>query len=93
MSMPPSAGDGGQNRPAGGIRVSKTHPAPSVLWTIDELISANGFRTLFCQDADVCERLETIQRELYKSARRLPRHPNPRKLHRRSARHGGRLGS
>lgn len=66
MSIATKRGDGGQTGLAGGIRVSKTHPRVECYGTIDELISQMGFARSICQDLDVRERIERIQRELYK---------------------------
>src|ERR1700685_3604226 len=66
MSIATKRGDGGQTGLSGGVRVSKTHPRVECYGTIDELISQMGFARSICHDADVCERVERIQRELYK---------------------------
>ena len=66
MSIATKRGDGGQTGLSGGIRVSKTHPRVECYGTIDELISQMGFARSICQDAEICERIERIQRELYK---------------------------
>lgn len=65
MSIATKRGDGGQTGLAGGIRVSKTHPRIECYGTIDELISQMGFARSICKDAEVCERVKEIQRELY----------------------------
>lgn len=66
MSIATKRGDGGQTGLAGGIRVSKTHARVECYGTIDELISQMGFARSICQDAEVKQKIESIQRELYK---------------------------
>ena len=66
MSIATKRGDGGQTGLAGGIRVSKAHPRVECYGTLDELISQMGFARSICQDAEVRERIKSIQRELYK---------------------------
>lgn len=79
MSIATKRGDGGQTGLAGGIRVSKTHPRVECYGTIDELISQMGFARSICQDADIAERVERIQRELYKVGSALATPPESRK--------------
>jgi len=79
MSISTKRGDGGQTGLAGGIRVSKTHPRVECYGTIDELISQMGFARSICQDADISERVERIQRELYKVGSALATPPESRK--------------
>lgn len=66
MSIVTKRGDGGQTDLAGGIRVSKTHPRVGCHGTIDELVSQMGFARSICRDAAVKQKIESIQRELYK---------------------------
>jgi Cobalamin adenosyltransferase len=79
MSIATKRGDGGQTGLAGGIRVSKTHPRVECYGTIDELISQMGFARSICQDAEVRERLEKIQRELYKVGSAIATPPESKK--------------
>jgi cob(I)alamin adenosyltransferase len=79
MSIATKRGDGGTTGLAGGIRVSKTHPRVECYGTIDELISQMGFARSICQDAEVAERVKTIQRELYKVGSAISTPPESKK--------------
>jgi cob(I)alamin adenosyltransferase len=79
MSIATKRGDGGTTGLAGGIRVSKTHPRVECYGTIDELISQMGFARSICQDAEVAERVKTIQRELYKVGSAIATPPESKK--------------
>ena len=79
MSIATKRGDGGQTGLSGGIRVSKTHPRVECYGTIDELISQMGFARSICQDAEVAERVKTIQRELYKVGSAIATPPESKK--------------
>ena len=79
MSIATKRGDGGQTGLAGGIRVSKTHPRVECYGTIDELISQMGFARAICPDADICEKVMAIQRELYKVGSALATPPESKK--------------
>jgi len=79
MSIATKRGDGGQTGLAGGIRVSKTHPRVECYGTIDELISQMGFARSICQDAEIAERIKTIQRELYKVGSAIATPPESKK--------------
>jgi cob(I)alamin adenosyltransferase len=79
MSIATKRGDGGQTGLSGGIRVSKTHPRVECYGTIDELISQMGFARSICQDAEVCERVKAIQRELYKVGSAIATPPESKK--------------
>src|SRR5579863_3061722 len=79
MSIATKRGDGGQTGLAGGIRVSKTHPRVECYGTIDELISQMGFARSICQDAEVRERVKSIQRELYKVGSAIATPPESKK--------------
>jgi len=79
MSIATKRGDGGQTGLAGGIRVSKTHPRVECYGTIDELISQMGFARAICGDAEVCQQLRAIQRELYKVGSAIATPPESKK--------------
>jgi cob(I)alamin adenosyltransferase len=79
MSIATKRGDGGQTGLSGGIRVSKTHPRVECYGTIDELISQMGFARSICEDAEVAEKLKTIQRELYKVGSAIATPPESKK--------------
>ncbi len=65
MSIATKRGDGGLTSLVGGARVSKSSARVECYGTIDELISQMGFARSICQDPEICERVKTIQRELY----------------------------
>lgn len=79
MSIATKRGDGGQTGLAGGIRVSKTHPRVECYGTIDELISQMGFARSICQDRELKQKIELIQRELYKVGSAIATPPESRK--------------
>lgn len=79
MSIATKRGDGGKTGLAGGIRVSKTHPRVDCYGTIDELISQMGFARSICGDAEVRERVKSIQQELYKVGSALATPPESKK--------------
>jgi cob(I)alamin adenosyltransferase len=79
MSIATKRGDGGQTGLAGGIRVSKTHPRVECYGTIDELISQMGFARSICHDAEVRERVKSIQQELYKVGSAIATPPESKK--------------
>jgi cob(I)alamin adenosyltransferase len=79
MSIATKRGDGGQTGLAGGIRVSKTNPRVECYGTIDELISQMGFARSICDDAEVREAVERIQRELYKVGSAIATPPESKK--------------
>jgi cob(I)alamin adenosyltransferase len=79
MSIATKRGDGGQTGLAGGIRVSKTNPRVECYGTIDELISQMGFARSICEDAEVREAIERIQRELYKVGSAIATPPESKK--------------
>ena len=79
MSISTKRGDGGQTGLAGGIRVPKTHPRVECYGTIDELISQMGFARAICDDVEVKQRVEGIQRELYKVGSAIATPPESKK--------------
>ena len=79
MSIATKRGDGGQTGLAGGIRVSKTHPRVECYGTIDELISQMGFARSICEDAEICAKVEAIQRELYRVGSAIATPPESKK--------------
>jgi len=66
MSIATKRGDGGQTSLAGGIRVSKSSPRVEAYGTVDELNSALGLARSICDDPDLRQRTELIQRELFR---------------------------
>jgi cob(I)alamin adenosyltransferase len=79
MSIATKRGDGGQTGLAGGIRVSKADPRVECYGTLDELISQMGFARSICQDGDIRDRVERIQRELYKVGSAIATPPESKK--------------
>ena len=65
MSIATKRGDGGQTSLVGGDRVSKGEPRVEAYGSIDELNSVMGFARSICDDAEVCELVKAIQRELF----------------------------
>jgi cob(I)alamin adenosyltransferase len=79
MSIATKRGDGGQTGLAGGIRVSKSDPRVECYGTIDELISQMGFARSICQDAEVAQNVQNVQRELYKVGSAIATPPESKK--------------
>lgn len=79
MSIATTRGDGGQTGLAGGIRVSKSSPRVEAYGTVDELNSALGLARSMCEDPDLCERTEVIQRTLFQVGSALATPPESRK--------------
>ena len=79
MSIATTRGDGGQTGLAGGIRVSKSSPRVEAYGTVDELNSALGLARSICEDPDLRERTELIQRELFRLGSALATPPESRK--------------
>ena len=66
MSIATKRGDGGQTGLAGGIRVSKADLRVESYGTVDELNTFLGFARSICQNAEIKEWTETIQRTLFR---------------------------
>jgi len=66
MSISTKHGDGGQTGLAGGIRVSKADLRVESYGSVDELNTALGFALSICQDKEIAEWTETIQRTLFR---------------------------
>src|SRR5687767_11151097 len=80
MSIATTRGDGGQTGLAGGIRVSKASLRVDTYGNVDELISTLGFARSICDDAEIVEFAQTLQRELFKAGSALatpPESPKP----------------
>ncbi|MGH9962317.1 MAG: cob(I)yrinic acid a,c-diamide adenosyltransferase [Pyrinomonadaceae bacterium] len=65
MSVATKLGDAGQTDLIGGPRVPKSDQRVETYGTIDELGSQMGFARAICDDAEVREITETIQKELF----------------------------
>jgi cob(I)alamin adenosyltransferase len=79
MSIATTRGDGGETSLAGGIRVSKSSPRVEAYGSVDELNSALGLARSICEDAELRERTELIQRELFRVGSALATPPESRK--------------
>jgi cob(I)alamin adenosyltransferase len=66
MSIATKRGDGGQTSLAGGVRVSKTDLRVEAYGTVDELNSVLGFARSICQNKEIAETTEEIQRVLFR---------------------------
>ena|SRR5271165_2447996 len=78
-SIATKKGDGGQTSLTGGLRVSKSSIRVETYGTIDELNSVMGFARSITDDADLRERTEKIQRELFQVGSALATPPQSRK--------------
>jgi cob(I)alamin adenosyltransferase len=65
MSVATKLGDTGQTDLIGGPRVAKSDQRVETYGTIDELVSQIGFARAICDDAEVREITEAIQKELF----------------------------
>jgi cob(I)alamin adenosyltransferase len=66
MSIATKRGDGGQTGLAGGVRVSKADLRVESYGSIDELNTVLGFARSICQNKEIAEWTETIQRTLFR---------------------------
>ena len=78
-SIATKKGDGGQTSLTGGVRVSKSSIRVDAYGTVDEANSAMGFARSICEDADLRERTNLIQRELFKVGSAIATPPEKRK--------------
>ena len=65
MSIATKLGDRGQTGLIGGRRLSKADARVEAYGTVDELNATLGFARSLCQDAAICEAVESIQRKLF----------------------------
>jgi cob(I)alamin adenosyltransferase len=79
MSIATKRGDGGQTGLAGGIRVSKADLRVESYGTVDELNTFLGFARSICQNAEIMEWTETIQRTLFRLGSALATPPESKK--------------
>jgi cob(I)alamin adenosyltransferase len=79
MSIATKHGDGGQTGLAGGIRVSKADLRVESYGTVDELNTFLGFARSICQNAEIKEWTETIQRTLFRLGSALATPPESKK--------------
>jgi cob(I)alamin adenosyltransferase len=78
MSISTTKGDGGQTGLAGGIRVSKADLRVEAYGSIDELNTVLGFARSICQNKEIAEWTETIQRTLFRVGGALATPPESR---------------
>ncbi len=79
-SIATTRGDSGQTGLAGGIRVSKASLRVDTYGNVDELISTLGFARSICDDLEIVEFAQSVQRELFKVGSALatpPESPKP----------------
>ena len=79
MSIATKGGDRGTTGLAGGIRISKDDLRVETYGTVDELNTFLGFARSLCQQKDIAEWTETIQRTLFRVGSALATPPESRK--------------
>jgi cob(I)alamin adenosyltransferase len=79
MSIATKRGDSGQTGLAGGIRVSKSDLRVETYGTVDELNTVLGFARSICQDGQIKEWTEAIQRTLFRLGSNLATPPESKK--------------
>jgi cob(I)alamin adenosyltransferase len=79
MSISTTRGDGGQTGLAGGIRVSKADLRVESYGTVDELNTFLGLARSSCQDPQIKDWTETIQRTLFRLGSALATPPESKK--------------
>ena len=79
MSIATKRGDGGQTGLAGGIRVSKADLRVESYGSIDELNTFLGFARSICQNKEISEWTEAIQRTLFRVGSALATPPESKK--------------
>jgi len=66
MSIATKRGDGGQTGLAGGIRISKADLRVESYGSVDELNTVLGFARSICENKEIADWTETIQRTLFR---------------------------
>lgn len=79
MSISTKRGDGGQTGLAGGIRISKADLRVESYGSVDELNTVLGFARSICQDKEIADWTETIQRTLFRVGSALATPPESKK--------------
>jgi len=79
MSIATKRGDGGQTGLAGGIRVSKADLRVESYGSVDELNTVLGFARSICQNKEIADWTETIQRTLFRVGSALATPPESKK--------------
>ncbi len=75
MSIATRRGDSGQTSLAGGVRVSKSDMRVETYGTVDELNTVLGFARSICQDGQIRQWTEEIQRTLFRLGSNLATPP------------------
>lgn len=79
MSIATKRGDSGQTSLAGGVRVSKSDLRVETYGTVDELNTVLGFARSICQNSQIKEWTEDIQRTLFRLGSNLATPPGGKK--------------
>ena len=79
MSISTKRGDGGQTGLAGGTRISKADLRVESYGSVDELNTVLGFARSICQDKEIAQWTETIQRTLFRVGSVLATPPESKK--------------
>lgn len=79
MSIATKRGDGGQTGLAGGVRVSKADLRVESYGSVDELNSSLGFARSICQNKEIADWTEEIQKTLFRVGSALATPPESRK--------------
>jgi cob(I)alamin adenosyltransferase len=79
MSIATKRGDGGQTGLAGGIRVSKSDLRVESYGSVDELNTFLGFARSICQNKEIAEWTEDVQRTLFRVGSALATPPESKK--------------
>jgi cob(I)alamin adenosyltransferase len=79
MSIATKRGDGGQTGLAGGIRISKADLRVESYGSVDELNTVLGFARSICQNKEIKDWTETIQRTLFRVGSSIATPPESKK--------------
>ena len=79
MSIATKRGDGGQTGLAGGIRISKADLRVESYGSVDELNTVLGFARSICENQEIAEWTETIQRTLFRVGSAIATPPESKK--------------
>ena len=79
MSIATKRGDGGETGLAGGIRISKADLRVESYGSVDELNTVLGFARSICQNKEIADWTETIQRTLFRVGSALATPPESKK--------------
>jgi len=79
MSIATKRGDGGQTGLAGGIRISKADLRVESYGSVDELNTVLGFARSICENKEIADWTETIQRTLFRVGSAIATPPESKK--------------